>query len=164
MKIKKTLFSTMLSDLYGRDKYQPYIVVGREYWWCYPSDHEVSQLTHKNWNKIKVTYIRSRCMFYVLSDLEDSPEFFCSVDSFFASSLTLAEIDPIEDLGDTLGNIEAAKLKYCFDDEYTVVKNWPNEREIEIDEDEYYQKLDPEEYLYIKMLENKYEKSKCRRE
>ena len=41
MKIKKTCFSTMLSDLYGRDDYQSHIELGREYWWNWPEDSDV---------------------------------------------------------------------------------------------------------------------------
>lgn len=155
MKIKKTQFSTVLSDLYGRDNYQSHIEVGHEYWWCFPSNHDIYRLTNQNWNKIKISYIRSGCMFYIFPDFPEIEEQFCAINCFLASSMTLAEIDPIKDLEDTLGDIEAAKLKYCFDTEHTIVKNWPNEREIEIDENEYYQKLDPEQYLYIKMLEKK---------
>jgi len=145
----------MLSDLYGRDNYQSHITLGREYWWFCPSNHDLFMLTHKNFVKIKVTYIRSRCMFYILPDFPEVDEQFCAIDSFFASSLILADIDPIKDLGDSLGYIEVAKLKYCFNTEHTIVNNWPNEQEIEIDEDEYYKKLNPEEYLFIKMLEIK---------
>ena len=27
-----------------------------------------------------------------------------------------------------LGDLKAAKIKYCFNDEYTIVNNWPNEK------------------------------------
>ena len=154
MKIKKTCFSTMISDLWGRDGYQSHIELGREYWWCWPTDSDVYRKTSKAWHKIKITYIRSGCMFYILTDAPEIGEQFCPLNCFLASSLILSEIDPIKDLGDTLGDIEAAKTKYCFNTDHTIVKNWPNEREIEIDEEEIYKKFgDSLEYLYIKVLE-----------
>ena len=136
MKIKKTCFSTQLSELYGRDTYQSHIEVGREYWWYFDSYSNIGKKYGSNWYKIKITYIRSECMFYIFSDYPDIKEDFCSINSFLASTLEFAEIDPIKDLGDTFGNIEIAKIKYCFDTSHTIVKNWPNEREIEIDDDE----------------------------
>ena len=154
MKIKKTRFSTMISDLYGRDSYQKYLVVGKEYWWDFPEDSDVYRKTNKHWHKIKITYLRSGCMFYILDDVPELGEMFCSINCFLASTLILAEIDPIKDLGETLGDIEAAKFKYCFNDEHTIVKNWPNEREIEIDDEEIYQKFrNSNEYILIKLLE-----------
>ena len=155
MQIKRTVLSTRLSDLYGRDKYYLHIELNREYWYYFAGENKISDKYGPGWYKLKVTYIRSGCMFYIFPDFPEIEEQFCAINSFLASSMTLAEIDPIKDLGDTLGDIEAAKLKYCFDTEHTIVKNWPNEREIEIDENEYYQKLDLEQYLYIKMLEKK---------
>lgn len=154
MKIKKTCFSTQLSDLYGRDNYQSHIELGREYWWNWPEDSDVYRKTNKHWHKIKITYLRSGCMFYILDDAPELGEMFCSINCFLASTLILAEIDPIKDLGKELGDIEAAKNKYCFNAEHTIVKNWPNEREIEIDDEEIYQKFrNSNEYILIKLLE-----------
>lgn len=158
MKIKKTCFSTMLSDLYGRDNYQSHIELGREYWWNWPEDSEIYRKTNKSWHKLKITYIRSGCMFYILTDAPEISEMFCSINCFLASSLILADIDPIKDLKDSLGNIESAKIKYCFNDERTIVNNWPNEKEIEIDEDKLIEKFnDSIEYINIKLLEQKSE-------
>lgn len=150
MKINKTCFSTMLSDLYGRDDYQSHIELGREYWWCWPTNSDIYRKTGKCWHKIKVTYIRSGCMFYLLDDAPELGEFFCPIECILASTLIYAEIDPIKDLGDKLGDIEAAKIKYCFNTEHTIVKNWPNEKEIEVDEDDLYNNLGASfEYLEI---------------
>ena len=158
MKIKKTCFSTMLSDLYSRDNYQSHIELGREYWWNWPEDSDVYRKTNKSWHKLKITYIRSGCMFYVLDDAPELGEMFCPINCFLASSLILADIDPIEDLVDSLGNIDVAKIKYCFNDEHTIVNNWPNEKEIEIDEDELIKNFnDSIEYINIKLLEQKSE-------
>ena len=156
MKIKKTCFSTMLSDLYGRDDYQSHIELGREYWYYFDENTEAYKVTHKYWNKIKITYIRSGCLFYILPDAPEVPEDFCPINCYMTSTFILAEIDPIKDLGfEMLGNIEAAKFKYCFDSEHTIVKNWPNERNIEVDDNEIYNKFKDslEEYIFIKTLE-----------
>jgi len=135
IKLKKTQFSTTLYKLFG-DDYQTHLEVGREYWWYFASrDSGIANKYGNGWYKIKITYIRSGCLFYIFSDYPDIKENFCPVNCFMASTFVLAEIDPVKDLGESLGNIETAKYKYCFDDKLTIVKNWPNERKIEIDED-----------------------------
>lgn len=155
MKIKKTCFSTMVSDLWGRNNYQSHIELGREYWWKFPWNSEIYEKTGQDWHKLKITYLRSGCMFYILTDAPEIEEQFCAINSFFGASLILADIDPIKDLGeDKLGDIETAKIKYCFNTDHTIVKKWPNEREIEINEDELYNKFGTSiEYIFIKALE-----------
>jgi len=155
MKIKKNCFSTMISDLYGIDKYKSYIKVGNEYWYYFLGNTEEYEATHKYWNKIRITYIRSGCLFYILPDAPEVKENFCPIDCFMTSRFVLAELDPVKDLKGLLDDdIEAAKLKYCFNDEHTIIKNWPNEKEIEIDEDELYTKFgDSVDFIMIKMLE-----------
>ena len=156
MKIKKTCFSTVLSDLYGRDGYQSHIELGREYWYYFDEKTQAFKLTHKYWNKIKITYIRSGCLFFILPDVPEFKEEFFPINCYMASILILAEIDPIKDIGkELLGNIDAAKIKYCFNTEHTIVKNWPNEKEIEVDEEEIYKQFSTEEYILIKMLEDR---------
>lgn len=156
MKIKKNCFSTKISDLYGDDNYKSYIKVDNEYWYFFDSNTKVYKATQKHWNKIKITYIRSGCLFYVLPDAPEVNEEFCPINCFMTSQFVLAELDPIKDLKDLLGDIdtEAAKIKYCFDDEHTIIKNWPNERETEISEDYLYNKYgNSTQYIMIKMLE-----------
>jgi hypothetical protein len=163
MKIKKVQFSTVISDLWGRDGYQSHIEVGREYWYYFGENTQAYKLTHKHWNKLKITYVRSGCLFFTLPDAPDFEEEFCPIKCFMTSQFVLAEIDPIKDIGlDMLGNLEAAKIKYCFNDEHTIVNNWSNEKEIEIDEDELFNKFGKSEdtnmlaeYLYIKALEKR---------
>jgi hypothetical protein len=58
----------MISDLYGIDKYKSYIKVGNEYWYYFLGNTEEYEATHKYWNKIRITYIRSGCLFYILPD------------------------------------------------------------------------------------------------
>ena len=156
MKIKKNCFSTMISDLYGKDKYKSHIKVGDEYWYFFAENTDAYKATHKYWNKIKITYIRSGCLFYILLDAPEVKEDFCPINCFMTSQFVLAELDPIKDLKGLLDNIdtEAAKLEYCFDDKYTIIKNWPNEKEVEIDDEELYNKYgDSVDYIMIKMLE-----------
>lgn len=160
MKIRKIKFSTKLSDLYGRDGYQSHIEQDREYWRYFFGENKISELYGADWYKIKITYVRSKCFFYVFSDYPEIEEDFCSVNSFLGATLVFADIDPIKDIGkDMLGDLETAKIKYCFNDERTIVKNWPNEKEIELDEEEIIKKFKdyPAEYLLIKMLELKNE-------
>ena len=145
----------MISDLYGKDGYQSHIKVGKEYWYYFDEKSDAFKITHKHWNKIQITYIRSGCLFYILSDIPEIKENFCPINCFMSAQFILAEIDPIKDLGkDVLGDLDAAKIKFCFNDEHTIVNNWPNEKEIEIDDDEIYNKFkDSLEYIFIKALE-----------
>jgi hypothetical protein len=126
MKIKRTTLSTQLKDLYGDDGYQSHIEVGREYWWYFSNNSDIGEKHGPGWYKIKVTYIRSKCLFYVFSDYSDMEESFCPVNCFMAASFVFADFDPVKDLGDKLINVEVAKLTMRFDDERTIIKNWPN--------------------------------------
>lgn len=157
MKIKKICFGTRLCDLYGRDGYQPHIKEGEDYWYFFEEDTDIFRETKEHWNKLRVSYVRSGCLFYCFPDHPDVKEQFCPVNCFMASQFIVAELDPVKDLteiasfgGDILSDKDFAKKIYCFDDERTVVKNWPNERETEVDEEEI---LDGAEYLLLKTLE-----------
>lgn len=130
MKFKKVCFSTQLSDLYGEDNYQSHIEEGREYWYYFSRTDELKE----GWYKIKVTYIRSGCLFYIFSDYPEIKERFCPVNCFMASAFIFAEIDPTKDLANFGDDID--KKLYCFNTDHTIVKNWPNEREIEIEEEQ----------------------------
>ena len=130
MKFKKNCFSTQLSELYGKNDYQSHIELDREYWCFFSPSPELAV----DWYKIKITYIRSGCAFYVLPDLPEIKEHFFPVSCFMAASLVFADIDPSKDLSN-FGN-ELEQKMYCFDTEHTIVHNWPNEKEIEIDEND----------------------------
>lgn len=156
MKIRKNRFSTIISDLYGRDKYKLHIKVGNEYWCYFDINTEAHKVTKRHWNKIRITYIRSGCLFYIIPDVPEIKEDFCPLSCFMTSRFVLTELDPIKDLKGLVDDIdtEAAKIKYCFDDEHTIVKNWPNERETEISKEELCNKYgNSAQYIMIKMLE-----------
>lgn len=158
MKIKKICFSTTISELWGRDGYQSHIKEGDEYWYLFAENTDAYRATNKCWNKIRITYVRSGCLFYVLPDSPEIKEDFCPVSCFMTSQFILAELDPVKDLNGLMTDIdlEAAKIMYCFDDAHTIVNNWPNESEIDVDEEELYNKFgDSREYMIIKMLEIK---------
>lgn len=127
-KFKKICLSTQLKELYGLDNYQSHIEVNREYWYYFTKYSEIPV----GWHKIKITYIRSGCAFYVLSDIPEIPENFFPISCFMAASLVFAEIDPNKDLND-FGD-ELDKLIYRFDDEHTIVHNWSNEETFEVEE------------------------------
>lgn len=155
MKIKKTRFSTMVSDLYGRDGYQKILTVGREFWWNFPETSDVYKATGRSWNKLKITYRRSGCIFYQIVDASNIGEQFCPVNCFMASSLILADLNPIEDLPFIKKEgIELSKQLYCFDDTRTIIHNWDNSKECEVNEN-YILKEYPEEYMYVKLNEIK---------
>ena len=131
MKVKRTVLSTRLSDLYGRDKYHSHIEVNREYWYYFAGESKISDKYGNGWYKLKVTYIRSGCMFYIFPDYADIEEDFCPIHCFMTSMFEFAEIDPNKDL-----QIQENILnKYCFDDTRTIIKNYDNSEYIDIDEE-----------------------------
>ena len=130
MKIKKKCLSTTLKDLYGKE-YQSHIEVGREYWYFFDTNSDIFKATGKCWNKLRVTYIRSGCVFYDFPDVPNVPEDFCPLNCIMTSQFELSEIDPIVDL-DNMDSGAITKLIFYFDDKHTIVHNWPNEREVEI--------------------------------
>lgn len=147
MKIKKKCLSTKLRGLYGKDEYQSHIEVGREYWYFFDNNTDVFEATHKCWNKIRVTYIRSGCVFYDFPDNPELDEEFCPLNCLMTSEFEFAEIDPIKDLGTEFDD-KINRLVYYFDDKHTIVKNWPNEKEVEVDEN----KLKFKELCLIEVL------------
>lgn len=131
MKIKRTTFSTILYDLY-KDDYQSHIEVNREYWYYFVTGNEIADKYGSGYYKIKITYIRSGCLFYVFSDHEDIAERFCPIDCFMTSRFEFAEINPTEDLKDIITFKDNAL--YRFDDTRTIVKNWDNTKYVDVDE------------------------------
>ena len=142
MRLEKLQFSTQLRDLYGDEKYIDHIEVGRVYWYFWDSESDVYELTKQHWNKIRITYIRSGAIFYMLEDFPDYPEHYFPVNCFMAMYLEYAEIDPVKDLNwvelshDDEYTKEDLEKRYCFNDERTKVLNWDNSKESEIDEKE----------------------------
>lgn len=136
MKYKKIKFSTQLSTLYGNDNYQSHIELGRDYWYYFSKDNDITE----GWHKIRITYIRSGCVFYFFPELPEIDERFFPINCFMASSLVYAEIDPMKDVPWSDEHLKYTKeyleKRYCFDDEITNVINWDNSKEIELDEDE----------------------------
>ena len=135
MKVKRTILSTSISDLYGRDEYHSHIELNREYWYYFAGESKIADKYGPGWYKLKVTYIRSGCMFYIFPDYPDIEEDFCPIHCFMTSLFELAEINPIEDLKINEDNLHYFK-KYRFDDTRTIVKNWDNSEYIEISDDE----------------------------
>lgn len=131
MKIKRTTFSTILYDLY-KDDYQSHIEVDREYWYYFVKGNEIADKYGSGYYKIKITYIRSGCLFYIFSDHKDIAERFCPIDCFMTSRFEFAEINPIEDLKDIISFKDNAL--YRFDDTRTIVKNWDNTKYADVDE------------------------------
>ena len=120
--LKKTTFSTKLCNLYDRDEYYLHIEVDREYWYYFTDESNIAKKYGSGWYKIKVTYIRSGCMFYIFSDYEDMDEEFCPLRCFMTSQFEFAEINPKKDL-----NITDDSFSNCrFDDVRTIIIDWDN--------------------------------------
>lgn len=142
MRIKRTTFSTILYELY-KDDYKSHIEIDREYWYYFVTGNEIADKYGSGYYKIKITYIRSGCLFYVFSDHEDIAERFCPIDCFMTSRFEFAEINPIEDLKDMITFKD--NTLYRFDDTRTIVKNWDNAEYADVDE----RKLESEILLYL---------------
>ena len=141
MRFKKVCLSTKLSDLYGRDNYQSHIELDREYWCFFEEGTEIYKKTGKYWNKIRISYLRSGIVFYVFPDVPEIAEGYFPVSCYMASALVFAEIDPCKDLENFTEEEYGAGVAdvqniYCFDDEHTIVKNWNNEKIVEIGDDD----------------------------
>ena len=120
--LKKITLSTKLYDLYGKDEYHLHIEVDREYWYYFTTESNIAKKYGSEWYKIKVTYIRSGCLFYIFSDYEDIDEEFCPLRCFMTSQFEFAEINPKKDL-----DIKDDSFSlYRFDDTRTVVIDWDN--------------------------------------
>lgn len=130
MKFKKICLSTQLDKLYGMDRYQSHIKVGKEYWWCFFDEKDVTP----GWHKIKITYLRSGIAFYVVTDVPEYAERSFAVGSLMAATLVPAELDPIRDLTEEFKDSSLARRMYYFDPTYTTVSNWPNEDVVEVEE------------------------------
>lgn len=131
--LKKTTLSTKLYDLYGKDEYHLHIEVNREYWYYFTTESNIAKKYGSGWYKIKVTYIRSGCLFYIFPDYKDIDEDFCPLKCFMTSQFEFAEINPIEDLKGIINLIKDTTL-YRFDDTRTIVKNWDNTEYVDVDE------------------------------
>lgn len=120
--LKKTTLSTKLCDLYDKDEYYLHIEVDREYWYYFTTESNIAKKYGSGWYKIKITYIRSGCLFYIFPDYKDIDEDFCPLKCFMTSQFEFAEINPKKDL-DIKDN---SFLLYRFDDTRTVVIDWDN--------------------------------------
>lgn len=133
MRIKRITLSTVLYDLYKSD-YPLHIEVNREYWYYFAEGNEIADKYGSGFYKIKITYIRSGCLFYIFSDYKDVAEQFCPVNCFMTSRFEFAEINPIEDLKDIIDFKDNLSRLYRFDDTRTIVKNWDNTEYADVDE------------------------------
>ena len=120
--LKKITLSTKLYDLYGKDEYHLHIEVDREYWYYFTTESNIAKKYGSGWYKIKVTYIRSGCLFYIFPDYKDIDEDFCPLKCFMTSQFEFAEINPKKDLDIKNDSFSL----YRFNDTRTVVIDWDN--------------------------------------
>jgi len=134
MRIKRITLSTVLRDLYKKD-YPSHIKVNREYWYYFATKgNKIVDKYGSGYYKIKITYIRSGCLFYIFSDYKDIAEQFCPINCFMTSQFEFAEINPIEDLKDIIDFNDNLSKLYRFDDTRTIVKDWDNTEYADVDE------------------------------
>lgn len=120
--LKKITLSTKLYDLYGKDEYHLHIEVDREYWYYFTTESNIAKKYGSGWYKIKITYIRSGCLFYIFPDYKDIDEDFCPLKCFMTSQFEFAEINPKKDLDIKNDSFSL----YRFNDTRTVVIDWDN--------------------------------------
>ena len=123
--MKAKTLSTVMKDLYGVNEYPKYIQEGDEF----RTDAAlVQEITHKKWNKIHVTYVRSKVMFFTIIGVNVQEQYF-PTHSYAAATMIKAKIDPYVDFHwhKNLDN-------YRFDDTFTEVVNFDNRKDKEIDD------------------------------
>lgn len=143
MKMDKICLSTVMKDLYGKNFYYLYFKVNKEYWMYCDSTMTIGHLYGSGYYKIRITYLRSGCMFYIFSDYPDIPEEYCSTQCYLASTLIIAELNPRKDLSQKFND-----KVYYFDDKLTVVEDWDNSHTVDPNQIE---SLDIQDYLLLKV-------------
>ena len=95
-------------------------------------------------------------MFYIFPDYPDVPEQFCGLGSFLASSLVLADLNPKMDLPFICKDgLDISEKMYCFDDTRTIIHNWDNSQECDIDENAENIIIQKDPIVYFTMLAHK---------
>ena len=127
MKTRKKLVQTDLISLFGELYYKNHLYVGRELWLKTDVGSPEYNVTHQEWNKIVITYIRTGVVFYSIVGYPEH-EFYGLMGSMKVMKMKVAELDPSAEI-----DTNAFVLKQVrFDDTFTNIINFDN-RDIEID-------------------------------
>jgi len=124
-----------MKNLYGENNYHNHFKYNSEYWYGFPDNDEIVLLTGKSLHKLKITNIRSGCIFYVLPEYPSIPEKFVSAKSLMCAFMVPCVLDPINDTN-IPSLIEKSKKdcpllpipRFIFDDKLTTIVNWDNEK------------------------------------
>jgi len=118
---KKKLILTDLISLFGELYYKDHLYVGRELWLKTDIGTPEYSVTHEEWNKIVITYIRTGVMFYSIVGHPEH-EFYGLMGSMKVLKMKVAELDPYKEIDTTVFTLRQVR----FDDRLTKIVNFDN--------------------------------------
>ena len=118
---KKKIVGTDLISLFGELFYKDHLYVGRELWLKTDIGTPEYEVTHEEWNKIVITYIRTGVMFYTIVGHPEQ-EFYALIGSMKVMKMKVAELDPYKELDTTVFILRQVR----FDDKFTSIINFDN--------------------------------------
>ena len=126
--MKKTTFVTTLEGLWGREHYAEHITVGSKYWGFFVEGTSIYKYTHKHWNILTISYIRSGVVFFTVDDT--GKEFHFEIGSFLSMKLEVYILDPLKDLPWFVEHYSDRIEFFRFDDAHTKVINFDNSKTV----------------------------------
>ena len=118
---RKKLILTDLISLFGELYYKDHLYVGRELWLKTDVGTPEYSVTHKEWNKIVITYIRTGVIFYSIVGHPEQ-EFYALIGSMKVMKMKVAELDPYKEIDTTVFTLRQVR----FDDTLTKIVNFDN--------------------------------------
>lgn len=118
---RKKIVLTDLISLFGELYYKDHLYVGRELWLKTDVGTPEYNVTHKEWNKIVITYIRTGVMFYSIVGHPEH-EFYGLMGSMKVLKMKVAELDPYKEIDTTVFTLRQVR----FDDTLTKIVNFDN--------------------------------------
>lgn len=118
---RKKIILTDLISLFGELYYKDHLYVGRELWLKTDVGTPEYSVTHKEWNKIVITCIRTGVMFYSIVGHPEH-EFYGLMGSMKVLKMKVAELDPYKEIDTTVFTLRQVR----FDDTLTKIVNFDN--------------------------------------
>ena len=108
--------------------------VGRELWLKTEIGYTEYEVTHEEWNKIVITYIRTGVMFYTIVGHPEQ-EFYALMGSMKVMKMKVVELDPVKEVDTSVFDLERVR----FDDKITKIINFDNsDKEIYVPDEIFY--------------------------
>ena len=121
-------FDTTLESLWGREHFAEHITVGAQYWGYFSLNSSVVDYTHKYWNLMTITYVRSGVVFFTVDDTDK--EFHMEIGSLQSMEMEPYELDPVKDLPWFAELPPDGRGLFRFNDERTKILNFDNSKDV----------------------------------